>query len=63
MDPLGALKAGRFVNAGRTMRLDAAVSMARSKFVALTIAGWAMHLAERMQHYSVSPFRKGLQPR
>ncbi len=58
MDPLGALKAGRFVNVGRTMRLDPAVSLARFQLVALTLARWALTFVERVQHYSVSPFRK-----
>ena len=58
MDPLGALKAGRFVNVGRTMRLDPAVSLASVQLVALTCARWALYLVERVQHYSVSAFRK-----
>ena len=63
MDPLGALKAGRFVNVGRTMRLDPAVSLARLQLVALTLARWSLYLVERVQHYVVSAFRKRRFPR
>ncbi|MBA3557837.1 MAG: PHP domain-containing protein [Gemmatimonadaceae bacterium] len=60
MDPLGALKAGRFVSVGRTMRLEPDVPLAGFQLVALTLARMALQFAERLQHYGVTAFRKGL---
>ncbi|MGI9078334.1 MAG: PHP domain-containing protein [Gemmatimonadaceae bacterium] len=53
-DPLTALRAGRFVNAGKTMRFDATVSMRPVRLAALTAARWIFDRAERVQHHAVS---------
>ena len=53
-DPLTALKAGRFVNAGKTMRFDATVSMGPVRQAALTVARWIFDRVEYAHHKLVS---------
>ena len=48
-NPLLELKAGRFMNSGRTMRFDPAVSWSATRFGAITAARWAFDRVERAQ--------------
>lgn len=48
-DPLAALKAGRFVNRGRTMSFDSAVSWSPLRLYGVALARWAFDRAERVQ--------------
>ena len=48
-DPLRELKAGRFMNSGRTMRFDPAVSWSPARLGAITVARWAFDRVERAQ--------------
>ncbi|HEU4564084.1 MAG TPA: PHP domain-containing protein [Gemmatimonadaceae bacterium] len=57
-DPLAALRAGRFVNVGRTMRFDPGVALPPSGLEALTAARWLLDRAERVQHHVMYPIKK-----
>lgn len=48
-DPLGALRAGRFVNAGRTMRFAATVPIRGPRLAMLGAVRWAFDRVERLQ--------------
>jgi hypothetical protein len=56
-DPLLELRAGRFVNAGRTMRFDSAVSMGAPGLRLLSTARWAFDRVERAQERLATAFR------
>jgi hypothetical protein len=61
-DPLAELKAGRFVNSGRTMRFDSAVSWSPARLAALSAARWAFDRFERAQERLARRLpRKGVQ--
>jgi hypothetical protein len=49
-DPLGELRAGRFVNRGRTMAFDAHVSWSPLRVGALMALRWVYDAAERLQN-------------
>ena len=48
-DPVGALKAGRFTNAARTMTLGPTVEWGPLRLGALSVARWALNRVERLQ--------------
>lgn len=48
-DPLGALRAGRFVNAGRTMHFAATVPIRGARLAMLGAVRWAFDRVERVQ--------------
>ena len=48
-DPIALLRAGRFVNSGRTMRFDATVGWGPIRLHALATMRWALDLIERAQ--------------
>jgi len=56
-DPLGALKAGRFENRGRTMRFDAVTGVAGARLALLQIVRWCYDRLERVQDSMVRALR------
>lgn len=56
-DPLGALRAGRFENRGRTMRFDASTGVSGARLEALSVARWCYDRIERVQDSIVRAFR------
>jgi predicted metal-dependent phosphoesterase TrpH len=56
-DPLLELRAGRFVNVGRTMHFDAAVRMSAPGMRLLTVTRWALDRVERAQEWLATALR------
>lgn len=56
-DPIAELRAGRFINRGRTLHFDAAVTMSPLQMRALTVTRWAFDGIERTQERVVRALR------
>ncbi len=57
-DPLACLRAGRFVNVGRTMRFDSHVTIGSRRLAALAVARWSLDRVERTQERVVRALRR-----
>jgi len=57
-DPLQELKAGRFTNLGRTMRLDPRTPVSRPALAVLRLARWGFDRLERAQDAAVRLIRR-----
>jgi hypothetical protein len=57
-DPLAELKAGRFVNRGRTMRFDSHASLGPVRLAALTAARWSLDRANRLHDSVIHRMRR-----
>jgi hypothetical protein len=56
-DPLGALRAGRFENRGRTMRFDATTGVDGARLEMLSVVRWCYDRVERVQDSIVRALR------
>jgi len=56
-DPLGAIKAGRFENRGRTMRFDAVTGVSGTQLALLHVVRWCYDRGERLQDLIVRALR------
>lgn len=56
-DPLGALKAGRFRNRGRTMQFDSGRGVTGGRLAMLSVVRWCYDRVERAQDFAVRALR------
>jgi hypothetical protein len=57
-DPLAELKAGRFVNRGRTMRFDSHASLGPVRLAALSAVRWSLDRANRLHDSVIHRMRR-----